>query len=69
MPAESVVVRTNALSEGVDAQELYKLLTAVREDLTSFRAIFNAHIHSGITVGVANSAVSTTTVPAINTLP
>ncbi len=41
------------------------LIRAILIDLTSIRTVFNAHVHSGVTAGGANTAVSTTLLPAL----
>lgn len=44
---------------------IYALVRAILVDLTNIRTTFNAHVHSGVTAGGANTAVSTTLLPAL----
>lgn len=64
---QSIAQRVNALSNHKDADELYALLLVMRADLEALRAALNAHVHSGVTAGGANSGAPTTTVPALLT--
>jgi hypothetical protein len=67
--SESVAQRTAALAQHVDAEQLYKLLTQIQADLAALRAQVNAHVHSGVTAGAANTGAPTTTLASLNTQP
>jgi len=69
MPTQSVAQRIGGMSAGIDKNELLPLVLSLRSDLEALRALFNAHVHGGVTVGAGNTAVSTTTAPALNTIP
>lgn len=56
----SVAQTIASLNLGSVAQrELTALFSALQEDLADLKAKFDAHVHSGITAGGANSAVPT----------
>lgn len=66
---ESVVQRTNAMSDAISRSEVYALLEAIRTDLETLRVQLNTHVHSGVTAGGANTGAPTTTISSIETQP
>lgn len=75
---QSINARINRLADGIDRQELAQLLTSVLTDLTALKtshnqllADYNAHVHGGVTAGVAdtsNVADSTAVAVTLNTV-
>jgi predicted DNA-binding protein len=67
--SESVVQRTNAMSDSISRGEVYYLLEAIRTDLEALRSLLNTHVHSGVTAGGANTGAPTTTIASLETQP
>ncbi len=77
---ESVATRTNAMADRISSRETRKILDSVQSDLAALTASvntlitnFNAHVHSGVTAGTADSgaptAAATAAAVSLNTTP
>lgn len=65
--AASISQYMGAVPDQLAARNMNTLLLSILTDLTALRTQLNTHVHSGITTGASNSAVATTTAPALNT--
>lgn len=47
--------------------ELRAIVDDILRDLTAIRTAFNAHVHSGVATGGANSGAPTSSIPVLRT--
>lgn len=65
--AASISQYMGAVPDQLTVRNMSTLMQSLLTDLTAIRTQLNTHVHSGITAGGANTAVPTTTAPALNT--